>query len=152
MHCLRWASKKGKHSVRTVILNHFKASFYQSIYEKCGYSQLKLIRTKMRREKSLNKSCGALRMNNFAACLMARRANRTKKSGRHTHIHITLSTFIGISWRHFVVCCALLLSLFSFAAADEFQIRRHIVFEVVATRRFQFFVSRDCIFVDLFKQ
>lgn len=87
----------------------------------------------------------------FCSMSYGEKSKQNKKSGRHTHFHITLSTFIGISWRHFVVCCALLLSLFSFAAADEFQIRRHIVFEVVATRRFQFFVSRDCIFVDLLK-
>lgn len=130
-----------------------RPSFYQSIYEKCGYSQLKLIRGRKCATKNhwINHAvhCEWTILQYVGWREEQTEQNRTEQEKNGRRIRITLSTFSGISWRHFVVCWVL---LFSFAAAaDEFQIRRHIVFAVVATRRIQFFVSRDSIFVDLLK-
>lgn len=69
-------------SIRTCTdLNDFKV-FILSVFMKNVDIQLKLIRAKIRHEKSLNKSCHAFWMNNLAVYLMTKRQNEMRRRRR----------------------------------------------------------------------
>lgn len=162
VHCSRSSKKRnvneGKktqdaHSIRTVILNHSRLHFIRAFMKNvdtfnCSWSAW----NRATKNHWINHA-GHFEWAILPYVLWQEEQIKEKKRQTHAFVsHYPLSVEFLDDTLLFAGCyCCCCFFIFAFAAADEFQIRRHIVFVVVASRRIQFFVSRDCIFVDLLK-